>query len=320
MTSDTPRATARPLRRGRKPKQLGLRRKQARTGLAFVSPFIVGLIVYFIMPVVQSIGFSFSNIEVTGTGFNQSFAGLENYYRAFAIDPDFRQTLVSSILEMAAQVPLIVIFSFFAATLLNRPFRGRGLARTVFFLPVILTTGVILAIETSDMLIGMAQQTVNAAGEVSDQVSGFQSLQLRAMLVQSGLDPRFISYITGAIDSIYSVITASGVQILVFLAGLQSIPASLYEAAVVEGASGWETFWKITFPMVSPLILVNVIYSIVDAFTKPTNAMMQAIQTTAFELSYYGYSAAMAWIYFATILVMLGIVSFVISRYVFYHQ
>lgn len=303
----------------KKQKQLGLKKKQARTGLLFVSPFIIGLLVYFIMPIIQSIKFSFSNIVVTGTGFTQEFIGLQNYIRAFTIDPNFRQILVSSVLDMSYTVPLIVIFSFFAATLLNRPFRGRGLARTVFFLPVILTSGVILAIENSDMLIGMAQETLNQAGELGSD-SGFQSLQLRTLLMQSGLNQSFVSYITGAIDSIYEVITASGVQILIFLAGLQSVPGSLYEAAVVEGASGWEMFWKITFPMVSPLILVNVIYSIVDSFTKPTNEMMIAIQDTAFELSYYGYSAAMSWIYFAVVLLLLGLVSFIISRYVYYQQ
>lgn len=303
----------------KKTKQIGLKKKQARTGLLFVSPFIIGLLTYFIVPVIESIQFSFSNIVVTGTGFTQEFIGLQNYFRAFMIDPDYRQILVTAVLEMIYVVPLIVIFSFFAATLLNRPFKGRSLARTVFFLPVILTSGVILAIENSDMLIGMAQETLNSAGAV-DQGSGFQSLQLRGLLLQSGLNQQFIAYITGAIDSIYSVITASGVQILIFLAGLQAIPATLYEAAVVEGASGWESFWKITFPMVSPLILVNVVYSIIDSFTKPTNQMMIAIQDTAFELSYYGYSAAMAWIYFVVVLLMLGLVSFVISRYVYYQQ
>lgn len=303
----------------KKQKQLGLKKKQARTGLLFVSPFIVGLLVYFIMPIIQSIQFSFSNIVVTGTGFTQEFIGLQNYIRAFTIDPNFRQILVTAVIDMSYTVPLIVIFSFFAATLLNRPFRGRGLARTVFFLPVILTSGVILAIENSDMLIGMAQETLNQAGEVGSD-SGFQSLQLRTLLMQSGLNQSFVSYITGAIDSIYEVITASGVQILIFLAGLQSVPGSLYEAAVVEGASGWEMFWKITFPMVSPLILVNAIYSIVDSFTKPTNEMMIAIQDTAFELSYYGYSAAMSWIYFGVVLLLLGLVSFIISRYVYYQQ
>lgn len=302
-----------------KPKKLGLERKQARTGLLFVTPFIIGLLIYFIGPVIQSIIFSFSNITVTGEGFNQEFIGMQNYVRAFNIDPEFRQLLVSSIMEMAYQVPLIVIFSFFASTLLNKAFPGRGLARMVFFLPVIMTSGVLLAIENSSMLISMAQQSISSTGQAVEN-TGFQALQLRQLLLESGMNQRFVEYITGAIDSMYSIITASGVQILIFLAGLQSIPGSLYEAAVVEGASGWESFWKITFPMVSPLILVNIVYSIVDTFTKPTNAMMIAIQETAFDLSYYGYSAAMAWIYFGVVIVMLLVISVIISRYVFYQQ
>lgn len=303
----------------KKKRSIGLEKKQARSGLLFVTPFIVGLLIYFIVPVVQSLQFSFSDITVTGTGFDQEFIGWQNYVRAFTIDPNYRQLLVTAVIEMVTNVPLIVIFAFFAATLLNRAFPGRGVARTIFFLPVILTSGVILAIENSDMLLGMAQQTISPTGEVVSN-TGFQSLQLRTILLETNLSPQFVSYLTGAIDSIYNVITASGVQILIFLAGLQGIPASLYEAAVVEGATAWESFWKITFPMVSPLILVNVVYSIVDSFTKPTNEMMVAIQNTAFDLSYYGYSAAMAWIYFLVVLVMLGIVSLVISRYIYYNQ
>lgn len=201
-------------------KQLGLKRKQARTGLLFVSPFIIGLIVYFIMPVYQSLVFSFSDISVTGTGFTRNFIGMDNYVRAFTIDPDYRQMLVTAVMQMGANVPLIVIFSFFAATLLNRSFPGRGLARTVFFLPVILTSGVIIAIENSDMLIGMAQDMVSNAGDPTASDSAFQSIQLRQLLLQSNFSPEFVGYLTGAIDSIYDVITSSGVQILIFLAGL----------------------------------------------------------------------------------------------------
>ena len=221
---------------------------------------------------------------------------------------------------MVLKVPLIVIFSFFAATLLNKPFKGRGLARTVFFLPVILTSGVIFAIENSNMLMSMAQESINNPAAQGNSAGAFESLQLQALLSTSNLPPTFVEYLTNAVDQIYDVINASGVQILVFLAGLQSISPSLYEAAHVEGATGWEAFWKITFPMVSPLILVNVVYSIVDSFTKPTNEMMIAIQDTAFKLSYYGYSAAMAWIYFIVVLILLGIVGFIISRYVFYQN
>lgn len=299
----------------RKRQTVGLREKQAKTGLLFVSPFIIGLLVYFLSPMIQSLLFSFSEIKVMAGGFERIPVGFDNYVRAFSIDPNFLPELTASIITMVYQVPLIIIFSFFAATLLNRPFKGRGVARLIFFLPVIMSAGVLLAIENSSMLIGMAQENISATGDVES--SALQAVHLRQLLLNSGMNRDFVTYLTDAVDGMYEIVTASGVQILVFLAGLQSVPSHLYEAAHVEGATAWESFWKITFPLVSPLILVNVVYTIVDSFTKPTNEIMTMIQNTAFETSFYGYSAAIAWIYFLVILFLLGVVAWIISRYVY---
>ncbi|MBZ4666700.1 sugar ABC transporter permease [Mahella sp.] len=300
--------------------RLTLEGKKAITGYMFIAPFLVGLFVFFIYPLIQSIIFSFHDLEVTATGYKLTYAGLNNFRRAFFVDPDFRRILVESITQMITDVPLIVMFSFFAATLLNQEFKGRAFARAVFFLPVILTSGVIVAIENSDMLLNMARSSFEEEATTGAAASVVQALELRRLLMQTRLDPRFIGYITGAIDNIYQVVTASGVQILVFLAGLQTISPSLYEAAIVEGATGWEKFWKITFPMISPLILVNVVYSIIDSFTRPTNQVMQMIMDAAFRQSSYGYSSAIAWVYFIAIMLILGIAVGIISRWVFYQE
>ena len=138
--------------------------------------------------------------------------------------------------------------------------------------------------------------------------------------MQSGLPPQLVLYVIAAIDQIYDIIISSGVQILIFLAGLQTISPSLYEASNIEGATGWENFWKITFPMVSPLILVNILYSVIDNFTHPANQVMQMIRDIAFFRNEYGLSATLAWIYFLVIFVILTIVMWVISRNVFYQE
>ena len=307
------------MRTGEK-RHLSLEQEKSLIGYAFISPFLIGLIVFFIFPIVRSIVFSFNELEVTSTGYKLNYVRFENFKKAFLVDPDFRRILLESIQQMLGDVPLIVIFSFFAATLLDKEFKGRSLARAIFFLPVILTSGVIIAMENSDMLINMAKESFAEETISGSTGSGMQALELRQLLLQTRMDPRFIGYITRGIDNIYQVITSSGVQILVFLAGLQTISPSLYEAAVVEGATGWEKFWKITFPMISPLILVNVVYSIVDSFTNPTNEMMEAIMHSAFKESAYGYSSAMAWIYFITIMLILVVIIKLISKWVFYQE
>ena len=147
-----------------------------------------------------------------------------------------------------------------------------------------------------------------------------RALELRTLLLETRLHPRFVGYIIDAVDRLYEIVKASGVQILIFLAGLQTISPSLYEASTMEGATGWENFWKITFPMISPLILVNTVYTVIYSFTNPNNPVMEIIKNTAFAESRFGFSSAIAWVYFLVILGILGILIGVISRWVFYHD
>lgn len=295
--------------------KLSLSAKKAMMGYVFVSPFIIGLLTFFLFPMIQSIVFSLNQLEVTNGGYKLIPNGWEYYHRAMNIHPTFKRYLIEAVMSMVTNVPLIVIFSFFAANLLNQRFKGRMTARAIFFLPVILTSGIILTVENGDLL-----QNSLSVGDAANAHGIGRSMDLARMLLQSKLDPRFIGYITGAVDHIYEIVVASGVQILVFLAGLQSIPPSLFEASNIEGATGWENFWKITFPMVSPLILVNTVYSIIDAFTSSSNEVMKLVRNVAFVENNYGFSSAMSWIYFVTIMSVLGIVIWIISKNVFYYE
>lgn len=298
--------------------QLTLLGKEAVAGILFILPFLVGFFGIFLPMIVESIRFSFSNMEITKTGYVLTKAannGWEHYKRALMIDPDFNAMLLKSIGSMLIQVPLVIIFSFFAANLLNQKFHGRAIARSIFFFPVILTSGVILGLENSDLLV----QTRSATGMSSDEMASFLNVA-QFLLEYTNLPKSIILFLSNAITGIYDIVVASGVQILIFLAGLQSISPSLYEASSMEGATAWENFWKITFPMVSPIILVNSIYTIIDLFTNETNEMMQEIKTTIFTEIKYGYGSAMAWIYFICIAVILAIVGGLISRKVFYYD
>jgi ABC-type sugar transport system permease subunit len=302
----------------KKKRTLTLEKRQGIMGYVFISPFLLGFIFIFLAALVQSFMFSINDIELTVDRYMLKSVGFANYSKVFIVHPKFRRVLIESITRMLLDVPIIIIFSFFMATLLNQKFKGRTVARALFFLPVILATGIVARVEATDMMFNML-----SAGEGVDTgiASGtFQTFEIKYLLLQMKMSPKYISYIIDAIDRIYDVVVTSGVQMLIFLAGLQSIPSSLFEAAHVEGATGWESFWKITFPMVSPLILVNAIYTVIDSFTNPNNPVMLIIHETAFKNSEYGYASAMAWIYFAVILCILGVVAWIISRRVFYYE
>ncbi|MFW5787797.1 MAG: carbohydrate ABC transporter permease [Halanaerobiales bacterium] len=295
---------------------LSLKGRDILWGIIFISPFIIGFLLFFLYPFIQSIIFSLSKLEVHSDGFNLNFVGTGNYHHILMVDPNFIRTFVYSILETLANLPAIIMFSFFAATLLNQEFKGRMLARIIFFLPVIMTSGIILRLESEDYLHNVM------AGIESSEAGGsmLSGAAVRSLLFELKLPQGFIEYIISVVGQIPNIINASAIPILIFLAGLQSIPQSLYEAADMEGATGWERFWKITFPMVTPLILTNVVYIIIDSFTSYHNDLVIFIREAAFGGSGYGISSAMAWLYFGAIIIILLIIYKIISGRVFYYE
>lgn len=298
-------------------RKLTLQRKDAVAGYLFIIPFLVGFFGLFLPMLLKSVMFSFSNMTVEKGGYvleKAANGGFEHYIRALTIDPKFNLQLLGAVKDMAVNVPLILIFSFFAANLLNQKFRGRGVARSIFFFPVILTSGIVLGIESSDLL----QATLGPEGMLSADDASTVFNVATFLLKYTNLPNGIVTYLSEAVLGIYDIVIASGVQILIFLAGLQGISPSLYEASNMEGATAWENFWKITFPMISPLILVNAIYTIIDSFTSANNELMTLIKKTIFNDVRYGYGSAMAWIYFLVIAVIISVVGGIIAKRVFY--
>lgn len=290
-------------------------------GLLFIFPWLLGFILLFAVPIVESLRYSFGRLVVGDRGYDVFFVGIKNFKDAFIVHPTFNRLLTESVINMAVNVPLILIFSLFAATLLNQHFRGRGIVRAIFFLPVILTSGVIVFLENQSIMAAVMDGATYGGVTGSEDESagiGLRSFQLEILLFESGMSPVFIQYLTGAVDRIYEIISASGVQILIFLAGLQAISPSLYEAAKIEGATGYEIFWKISFPMVSPLILTNVIYTIIDSFT--VNPLTELIRQITFTDLNFGLGSAMSWLYFLTVGILLIIVAALVSKRVFYYD
>lgn len=285
-----------------------LAQAQARTGLLFVLPLIIGAVLLFIQPLVTSFIYSFSQVSFEGGLFAVEWLGLYHYDFALTKDPDYLLLLGQTFGNMAVQVPIILLFSLFIAYILNQRFKGRLLARAVFFLPVIVTSGIIIAILQEDIF----NQTIRMGNQQSATI--FKSSGLQEMLLSIKLPLSLVTTFSNAIDTIFDMLWRSGVQILIFLAAMQNVPAQVYEAARIEGATGWEIYWEITFPIISPLILVNVIYSIIDAFTDYSNALMRTIQQIAFTQMRYSYSCAMAWIFFTLLFALVSVVYLILSK------
>lgn len=291
----------------------GLVEKQNRAGYIFVLPIAVGFVLVFLPMFVQTVIFSFNNVNVS-SGFSLEYIGTAMYQRYLTQNEWFMKTSVSTFRNILIDLVCVLIFSFFIAVLLNQKFHGRTAARIIFFLPVILAAGVVAQVENGDVLMSMIQQTQSVdTGELD--AGGVMGLS--TLLQSSGLPKWVYAIITDVASRTYSILVASGVQILIFLSGLQSISPSLYEAAKVEGASGWESFWKITFPMISPMILVNGVYTMIDASTKSTNPIMQQVlyDTTTGK---YTDASVIALMYLLVVAVMLVIIFGIIKGLIYY--
>ena len=292
-----------------------MRARNARRGVLFILPFITGFLVFMLRPLLQSLVMSMSSINISQTDW--PFVGLENYKYALSVDPYFNQYLVEEIPRMAINAVATLVISFVIAVILNQEFKGRTLARAIFFLPVILASGVLPGIESQNefynMMQGLAQEVANASGVDL-------SAALEDLLTVSGIGGGLFDILFTMIDSVYDIVMASGIQIIVFLSGLQAISPSLYEAADVEGCTAWESFWKITFPMVSPLLLVNCIYTIIDFFMKNDNRVMERINEVMYSQFRFGESSAMSWIYFGIALLFIAVSAFIISKGVHYYE
>ena len=296
--------------------RLNRRTKHSITGYLFISPFILGFLLFILRPVATTVEMSFSKvmIDTVNNGFTMGWLGLENFMRALTVDASYNRYLVESIEGMALQVPLVTMFSLFLAVMLNRKFPGRGAVRAIFFLPVILTSGVLLSLEVSNDLLA----SLEGAQEGADAATSITTY-LEEILVGAFGEMELVKTLLTAINQIYDVVIASSIQTVIFLSGLQSINGSLYEAAEMEGCSAWETFWKITFPMISPLILVNWIYGIVDYAMRSDNVLITHIEKYRAMLD-YGYASAMSMIYSVCVIALVGVSALVISRMVYYYD
>ena len=291
-----------------------LAREKARTGVVFSLPVIFGLIVMFIIPLMQSLYMAFSSVSIIQQeGFSFKFTGLENFKYAFTENAEYSKGFVTALLNMLKTVPGVLFMSIFCAMLINSEFRGRAIARVIFFLPIVYASSAMLNIDSGDV---MQEAMQNSSYSTVSSTSGLGGFRLAELVSQIGFPEEFVELIEGIVDSIYNVIQLSGVQIIIMLAALQSISPSLYEAAYVEGAGGWEKFWLITLPMSSSSIILCLIYSVIYSFTSFDNPVVSLTKQMMSDMK-YGYSAAMSWAYFLIVFIILGLIYGIGNRFVF---
>lgn len=298
-----------------KNKLAGLQKRKAISGYLFISPFILGFLVFMVKPLFESLYMSFCTVELGAGVYNPIWQGLANYKNAFFVDENFNKYLVEEITRMLVYSLAIMVFSFFVALILNQKFKGRALVRAVFFLPVILSSGVILGLETNNALMSRMQDTIEMTTEGISVTAAVEDL-----LRTAGVGVKAFEKVFEIIDNIYDVAIASGIQIIIFLSGLQTISSSMYEAASIEGCTKWESLWKITFPMVSGLLLVNWIYTVIDFCMRSDNQVIDKITTVMVSQLQYGFASAMSWVYFLVVIAYVGITSLIISKGVYYYD
>lgn len=276
-----------------------LRHRKVFAGYLFIMPWIIGFGLFTAYPMFSSLYMSFSKVYITTTGINTQFIHWNNYTYAFFSDPNFLTTLIGFLQSVILEIPIIIVFSLFVALLINQPVRLKGFFRAIFFLPVVITSG-----EVVNQLFSQGAGTLPL-------VQKYGIVQF----IQANLDPTWSAPLISVIQQLILVLWYSGVQILIFLAGLQKVDSQVYEAAAIDGASPWQSFWKITLPEVRPFILVNLIYTVVDLFTNSFNSVIDLIKQNMFDITTgYGYASALAWIYFMVIFIILLIIVLVFAR------
>ena len=299
-----------------------LDRRKARSGWFFILPFLIGFVVIYLPMIYDSIVMSLSEIHMAEAGmggYTLEFVGFQNYIDAFSSDPLFAKRLVEGLQTLAFDIPSILIFSLFMAVMLNQKMAGRAIFRSIFFVPVIISTGIMESIAAQDILnnyMGSTEGIDDGSGS-SAATELVSSMDLKLLFANMKVGTGVVDYVVEAINNIFNIVNRSGVQMLIFLSALQSINPAIYESCKIDGATSWETFWKITFPMISPMILVNGIYTIIDSFTNSQNVVMAYIADTYSKGSEV-LSSAMAWIYFLIVIVVVAIIGAIFSAFVFY--
>lgn len=266
---------------------LTIKQRNAIAGYLFILPWIIGFLLFTLYPVILSIRLSFNDVRIS-EGISLSFSGWKYYYEALNVDTQFKTNLGETVIFICCATPIIIVFSLVIAMLLNGKYPLRTLFRGVFFLPVIIMSGPVI----SDLMSQYSVDLSKLSPLIYDFINNLPGIIKTPILF--------------SLNNLVLILWFSGVQILLFLAGLQKVGREIYEAASIDGASGWEKFWKITLPHIKPIALINSVYTVMEIANYANNSVNNKISSHLLEVNRpYSFSAAMSWIYFMVILLLL---------------
>ena len=288
----------------------GIEAVKRKYGYYFVAPWLFGIAVFVLRPLLTSIYYAFTHVKFVEGGIAAEFAGMKWFRYLLVEDADFIDQAASSLQSLLTSLPIIISLSMILAIVLNQKFKGRLLARSVFFLPVIIASGPVMSVLAEfTMQEGLSSSfgAADAPAAAYMEVINFQDI-----LARLELPAAFSSFISGYLSDIFNLIWSCGVQILLFVAGLQTIPSQLYEVSKVEGASVWEEFWYITVPMLGRTILLVSFYTMVELFVN--NSVVVNRATTLIRKQIYDECSAMLWMYFLLVGAVMGLLLFLYHR------
>lgn len=291
------------IKRGR-----GIEELKARYGIMFILPWLIGLVIFFFIPIIQSIIYSFSSVTVGSDGVITEWVGFENYIELLKRDPNYTTLLKDAIAEFAYSLPIILVLSLILAMILNQKFRGRLFFRALYFLPVIIATGYVM-----NLIFATTDESLSEMGTSAGMSAGL--ITVDDLTGALNLSTEIAAFVSTAINNIFNLIWSCGIQIVLFLSGLQSIPATLYEASRVEGATKWEEFWFITFPMLSRITLLVGVFTMVELFINERNPLIETVYSKI-RSTQYDVPSAMIWFYFLLVVAIMGIVIFLFTKFV----
>ena len=291
-----------------------LAKREAMVGIAFISPWIIGALMFLVYPLAMSFWYSLNNIRITPLGQFFNYVGIGNFTQILMVDTEFPLELADYVISTIVSVPVIVVFALMIAIMLNQDIKGRGVFRLIFFLPVIIVSGPILGMlnaEGAGSVTAIDIQAITNAVEetlpksIAEPISDLSKNPIICDTSKS-IEERFYELF----EIMITILWFSGVKILIFLSSLQKIDRSMYEAAKIDGGSGWECFWKITLPTIKPMILLNCVYTIVYISNNDQNAIIELIKNSMFSGTKekgYGYASAIAWLYSFVVLLIVGL-------------
>ena len=285
-------------------------RKKQMYGRMFILPWMIGFVLFFMIPLFTSLIFSFCKVDAGQGGFNLAWTGLANYRYIMLEHGSYSKELWPTLGSFMYTIPLIVALSLIVAVFLNQKFRGRIVFRSIFFLPVIVATGVVMQYIQGDA----AAEALRAGGAGAAAASS--GVDVTAVLEGMHLSEELTTNLVTFVNDIFDLFWSCGIQIVLFISGLQSIPESLYEVCRVEGANKWEEFWYVTFPMLSGSTILVIIFTAIESFTDPTNLIMELGYNTLSK-QIFDESAAMLWLYFAMVGIILGLAILLLQKLVF---